>query len=87
MDDPNKWRVSDKVTVICQARRSYIDHFIPVSGTGVAQTSCLIEVTNFLYLCYHVIVAKMSRLVRKGQRTVFSLGYGAPQFKSSKTLI
>ena len=56
MDDPNKWKVSDKVTVICQARRTYIDHFIPVSGTGVAQTSCLIEVTNLLYTFMYLYV-------------------------------
>ena len=46
MEDPHKWKTLDKVTVICQARRSYVDHFIPVSGSGIAQTSCLLEVIH-----------------------------------------
>ena len=40
----NKWRVKDKNTIICQARRSYIDHFIPLSGQGVALANGVIEV-------------------------------------------
>ena len=40
----NKWLVKDKNTIICQARRAYIDHFIPLSGQGVALANGVIEV-------------------------------------------
>ena len=44
----NKWKVKDKNTIICQARRAYIDHFIPLSGQGVALANGVIEV---IYKC------------------------------------
>ena len=46
MQPHNKWKVEDKVVVICQARRGYVDHFIPLSGQGVALANGIIEVRS-----------------------------------------
>ena len=48
LDNPNLWKVLDKITVIDQARRSYIDHYVPISGSGIAVANGLIEVTIFI---------------------------------------
>ena len=40
----NKWKVEDKNVVICQARRGYVDHFVPLSGQGVALANGIVEV-------------------------------------------
>ena len=36
--------VTDKVTVTCQERHTYVDHFLPPNGQGITLAYCIYEV-------------------------------------------